>query len=117
MSDKLVANILEGCPYSENAEKLLNKYNARYTKVPVSYSNKSDKQFNLMKTFPQIYLVSKNKEKHIMGGYDELNKFYKNYESIDKKKNPLKVLDSLSHVSNRKSILLKLALNLLNGLR
>lgn len=116
MSDKLVANILEGCPYSENAEKLLNKYNARYTKVPVNYFNKSDKKFNIMKTFPQIYLESKNKQKYLMGGYDELNNFYKNYESIDKK-HPLKLLDSLSHVSNRKSILLKLALNLINGLK
>lgn len=114
MSDKLVANILEGCPYSENAEKLLNKYNANYIKVPVNYNNKYENKFKIMNTFPQIYLESKNKQKHIVGGYDELNNFYKNYENVDKRY-PLKLLDSLNHVSDKKSILLRLALKLING--
>lgn len=116
MTDKLVANILEGCPYSENAEKLLNKYNANYTKVPVNYFNKSNEKFKIMKTFPQIYLESKNGKKHVMGGFNELDNFYKRYEETDRKQ-PLKILDSLSYISNKKSILLKLALNLLNGIK
>lgn len=116
MSNKIVANILEGCPYSINAEKLLNSYNADYKKVNVSYGNKYDKEFEIMKTFPQIYLDSKDGKKYILGGYDDLKKFYDGYETVDKS-NPLKLLDSLSHINGRKSIILKMALNLLNGLK
>mgnify|MGYP001166906874 CR=1 FL=1 len=116
MTDKIVANILEGCPYSINAEKLLNKYNADYKKVDVNYMNKYDKEFEIMKTFPQIYLDSKDGKKYILGGYDNLKSFYDNYETIEKS-NSLKVLDTLGHVDGRKSIILKMALNLLNGLK
>ena len=115
MTDKIVANILEGCYYSQNAENLLNKYNVDYVKVPVNYWNKSDDNFKIMKTFPQIYLDSKDGKKYIVGGYDKLSTFYNSFENSNRNYN--NVLNTLNHVSSKKSIILKIALNLLNGIK
>ena len=68
---------LEGCPYSEAAEKLVenNKINNKVFKI--SYNNRENHKNEKISTFPQIYLKKNNSNGRILiGGYDKINEIH-----------------------------------------
>ena len=73
---KLKVYSLEGCPYSMNAESLLNNNSIEFDLIKVSHDEKDHyKQKNKMNTFPQIFLET-SKETVKIGGYNELNNVF-----------------------------------------
>ena len=73
---KLEVYSLEGCPYSMNAESLLNNNSIEFDLIKVSYDEKDHyKQKNKMNTFPQIFLKT-GKETVKIGDYNKLNKIF-----------------------------------------
>lgn len=69
---KLKVYSLVGCPFSMNAESLLNKNNIEFELIKVEHDEKDHwKQTNKMNTFPQIFLETKNESVKI-GGFSEL---------------------------------------------
>ena len=73
---KLKVYSLEGCPYSMNAESLLNNNSIEFDLIKVSYDEKDHyKQKNKMNTFPQVFLETP-KETVKIGGYDDLNNIF-----------------------------------------
>jgi glutaredoxin len=81
------AIILNGCPYSMAAKELLemNKIKTKFTFI--NQSEKDKYKNDKIKTFPQIYLASNNKDKILFGGFDDLssliNKFKGKYLKSD----------------------------------
>ncbi len=73
---------LASCPYCKNSEELLrkikDKYNIPYKKYNMRSKEEKEyfKYMNKMNTFPQIFLMKKDKIQKI-GGNDELIKFIK----------------------------------------
>lgn len=72
----LLAIILQGCPWSMKAQKLLleNNYNCEIQEI--TYEQK-DNWKEKMNTFPQIYLKKHNsKGSTLIGGFTELNNMH-----------------------------------------
>ena len=67
---------LDGCYYSQNAEKIIkeNKLKANIIKVPNDTKIKKEiNKKNKMNTYPQIFIIFDDKNKFKIGGCDELN--------------------------------------------
>lgn len=76
------AIVLENCPYSIAASELLTKLKIPNEILNINYDNKNKYKNENIDTFPQIYLVKKNSNGHLLlGGYDDLNNFIENYKS------------------------------------
>ena len=85
--------ILQNCPYSTAAHKLLKKHSENKTIITlVNDNNKENYKTSEIDTFPQNYLKRYNKNGSLLiGGYTELkelfNLFYKKKYSDNKIKN------------------------------
>jgi glutaredoxin len=79
----LHAVVLEGCPYSNNAVKLLNNYNnIKKNITTIQYNEKEKFKTNEINTFPQIYLKKNNSNGNLLlGGYSELKDFVDNFQN------------------------------------
>lgn len=67
---------LDGCYYSQNAEKIIkeNKLKANIINVPNDVKIKKEiNKKNKMNTYPQIFIIFDQKNKFKIGGNDELN--------------------------------------------
>ena len=67
---------LDGCYYSQNAEKIIkeNKLKVNIIKVPNDTKIKKEiNKKNKMNTYPQIFIIFDEKNKFKIGGCDELN--------------------------------------------
>lgn len=62
---------LQGCPYSQNTESLLKKYNIQHNLQRINPNEKDKFKTNQISTFPQIYLV-KNNQTRLLGGNNDL---------------------------------------------
>jgi glutaredoxin len=70
------AILLEGCPYSNSANSLLDIHSLSVEKTWVNQSNKEHYKTNEINTFPQLYLKKfNNKGSILLGGYQELSDF------------------------------------------
>jgi len=68
----LKANVLEGCPYSENLIILMNKYKIPIEYKRIKYMDKEKYKTDEIRTFPQVYLQY-NKKTLLVGGFDDMN--------------------------------------------
>lgn len=67
------AIILDGCPYSIQANNLLEINKIPFKKTMVTYGNKDNFKSSEIQTFPQIYLKKiGSKGSLLLGGYDDL---------------------------------------------
>jgi glutaredoxin len=79
--------LLEGCPYSISASKLLKSFNIKNNEIWINQENKEKYKTDKISTFPQIYLTKKNKIGNLLiGGYSDLKYLFdlvykKNYNS------------------------------------
>ena len=70
--------LLENCPYSISAKKLLDKYNIKYNHVMVNHNDKEKYKTNILQTFPQVFLKKDNHNGSVyLGGYDNLDELFK----------------------------------------
>lgn len=84
--------VLEGCPFSMNAVKLLKKYNINFKHLKVTSNDKDKYKTSEIQTFPQIYLKKKRTEDSLLlGGYTDLKKFFDIF--INKKYDEKKVIE------------------------
>ena len=75
------AIILEQCPYSLKAEKLLKNNNITTDFVYVNHNDKHGHKSHKINTFPQLYLKKYNNNGNLLlGGYDDLNEFINNFK-------------------------------------
>lgn len=65
--------VLDGCPYCNNALRLLNQYHFQH-KITIVESHEKEyyKKKNKMNTFPQIFLEMDKKKRIKIGGNDNL---------------------------------------------
>ena len=100
---KLKVFSLNGCGFSQNAEKLLNENNIDYSLIKIDYNEKeSVKKQNNMNTFPQIFLETNN-DKIKIGGFSELKQVYtliNNMKDLDDLVDKLKITISNSGNKN-----------------
>jgi glutaredoxin len=76
------AIILENCPFSIAAEKLLIKHNISRDITYVDSSSKNNYKNDKINTFPQIYLKKKNNPNNLLiGGYTELKLIIDTFKS------------------------------------
>ena len=76
--------VLEECPYSEAAIKLLKTNKIKFKSLKVSRSEKDKYVTSEINTFPQIYLrKTTNSDSLLLGGYTDLKKFFDTF--INKK--------------------------------
>jgi glutaredoxin len=68
---------LQGCPYSQNTENLLNQLKIDYDLNRINAIEKDKYKSNLISTFPQIYLT-KNNQSLLLGGNSDLEEIIKN---------------------------------------
>lgn len=75
------AILLDNCPYSINAKKILAINNIQTIIINVNNKNKNEYKTNLISTFPQIYLCKTgNNGTQLLGGYDDLSNFIFNFK-------------------------------------
>lgn len=75
------AIILEQCPYSINAMKLLKLHNIPNELIMVNNTNKDNYISDKINTFPQIYMKKYNmKGDLLLGGFDDLNYFISTFK-------------------------------------
>lgn len=75
------AIVLEQCPYSIEATKLLNSHKITHEIVIVKNNNKELFKTHNIQTFPQLYLMRKNRKGHLLlGGYDNIVDFIQNFK-------------------------------------
>jgi glutaredoxin len=97
--------LLENCPYSKAALKLLIKYNILYKKIIVNTFEKERYKTNYINTFPQIFLKKKMYKGNILlGGYNDLKSLIINI----KKKNLLYILKKYKWSPSLLNIIIKL---------
>jgi hypothetical protein len=78
----LKAIILQGCPYSNNAVKLLKEHKIISDIEYITYNNKELYKTDKIQTFPQIYLKKYNSNQHLLlGGHDDLSNFISTFLS------------------------------------
>ena len=76
------AIILQGCSYSNKAEKMLKDNNIKSDFNYINYIDKNKYKLNLINTFPQIYLNRNNKNGNLLlGGYTDLNNFIETFKN------------------------------------
>jgi len=73
---------LQGCPYSQNTEKLLEQNKITYELIRITAMEKEKYKSNLIATFPQIYLT-KNNQSLLLGGNSDLEEIIKNIKLKD----------------------------------
>ena len=79
--------ILEDCPFSIEAKKLLDSHNKFKKEINIiKYNDKEKYKTELINTFPQIYLKKYgSKGSQLIGGYTDIqyifNKFYGKYNN------------------------------------
>jgi len=84
--------VLEHCPYSESAVKLLEKNKINFKSLKISSLDKEKYKTDDISTFPQVYLKkTRNNDTLLLGGYTDLVNFFNNF--IDKKYNNNKVIE------------------------
>ena len=98
------AIILNGCPYSNNAVKLLKTHKIQSN---IEYINTNEKEIyknNNIKTFPQIYLKKYgSKGNLLLGGFNDLNNFIKKFKNTKYNENDIQ--DSITDTKlSRKAI-------------
>jgi glutaredoxin len=103
MKYKLKVIVLENCPYSIAAVKLLNNYNIKFQKILVKQNNKEKFKTNEISTFPQIYMINNN-EQLLLGGYSDLEEII----NIIKSKNLDKIKDELKEKYSNNKIILRI---------
>jgi glutaredoxin len=70
------AIMLENCPYSVDADKILKTNNLQHETVWINNMNKETYITDMIQTFPQIYLKKYNSNQHLLlGGRDDLALF------------------------------------------
>lgn len=75
------AIVLEQCSYSLEATKLLNNHKINHEIVIVNNNNKELFKTNNIQTFPQLYLMRKNRKGHLLlGGYNDMADFIQNFK-------------------------------------
>ena len=68
---------LEGCPYSEAAEKLVSSNKIDSEIIKVTQNEKKKFKTNEIQTFPQIYLKKKHSNGDVLiGGYSKLKEYF-----------------------------------------
>lgn len=73
MSYYIKAIILENCPYSNAATKIINENKINNDMIIVTNINKQIYKTDKINTFPQIYLQKYNSNgSQLLGGYDDL---------------------------------------------
>ena len=78
----LKAIILQGCPYSNNAVKLLKEHKIISDIEYITYNNKELYKTDKIQTFPQIYLKKYNSKGNLLlGGYNDLNNFISTFKN------------------------------------
>lgn len=82
------AIILNGCPYSKNAEALLKSNSIPSDINYINHNEKNTFKSDLISTFPQLYLKKYNKNGNLLlGGFNDLDNFIKifkgKYNEID----------------------------------
>ena len=106
------AIILENCPYSINAEKLLKQYKIQHDIVRVNHSNKSKYKNDTINTFPQIYLKKLNYPDNLLiGGYSDLKSLIDTFRN--NKYDDTTINDVVQKLNLSKKLLLKI-ISLLN---
>lgn len=74
------AIILNGCPYSKNAEVLLKSNSIPSDINYINHSEKNTFKSDLISTFPQLYLKKYNKNGNLLlGGFNDLDNFIKTF--------------------------------------
>lgn len=83
---KIIA--LVNCAYSKKALDLLIKNKIEHESIIIDNEDKDKFKTNNINTYPQIYLMRKNTNGHLLlGGYDKLNNFINIFKNIkDKEK-------------------------------
>ena len=70
------AIMLENCPYSIDADRILKTNNISHETLWVNNTNKESYVTNMIQTFPQIYLKRRNSNQHLLlGGRDDFASF------------------------------------------
>ena len=98
---------LEGCPFCNALEDLLNKTGIKFNLTKVKYNDKELFKTEQISSYPQIYLKKKNSKINLLvGGYDIFKKII---EKINTKPDIKTFVDelkeSLDPKFNKKSIL------------
>ena len=76
------AIVLENCPYSINAEKLLKQYKIKHDILRVNHTTKNQYKTDTINTFPQIYLKKiNNPDNLLLGGYNDLKSLIDNFRN------------------------------------
>jgi glutaredoxin len=76
------AIMLENCPYSINADKIIKQYNLPHKILWIDNNSKNKYVNNMIQTFPQIYLKKNNSNQHLLlGGHDDLLAFISTFKS------------------------------------
>lgn len=85
----IYAVLLEDCPYSNNAQKLLETNNIKHKVQIITQKNKEKFKMENFSTYPQIFLKKENSTDSLfLGGYSDLEVFlstFKNNDYDDKK--------------------------------
>jgi glutaredoxin len=76
--------VLENCPYSMAAVELLNNYNIKFKQINVNHNTKHKYKTDKISTFPQVYIIDKNNDNLLIGGYSDIEEII---NIINKNKN------------------------------
>ena len=92
---------LKDCPYSEAANSLVKDNNINHNLTIVNREEKNKFKTEYIETFPQIYLKKKNSSGSVLlGGYDNLKKYYDLVQENHGKKNSLENIKSVIKKNN-----------------
>jgi len=92
MTYQLKVISLDGCPYSQNTEKLLKEFKIPNNLIRINAMEKEKYKNNLIRTFPQIYL-EKNGQSILLGGNSDLEEII----DIKKEKDLNKMIQKLGN--------------------
>jgi len=100
------AIMLENCPYSISADKLIKENNLPNKSIWIGYNDKDKYITNKIQTYPQIYLKRYNSmENVLLGGYDDMTQWIKEFKN--KKLNDNKVNEFQSKYGLSKKAVLR----------
>ena len=84
--------VLEHCPYSESAVRLLEENKINFKSLKIKSLEKDKYKTVDISTFPQIYLKkTRNNDTLLLGGFTDLKSFFVNF--INKKYDENKVIE------------------------
>lgn len=105
--------LLENCPYSLNAKKLLDKYKIPCQQIIVSKKEKNKFKTELISTFPQIYIKKNmNNGNLLIGGYDDLKYYFDIFRSKPLTKELFSSIYSTNKFSKKGIIILYKLINI-----